>query len=321
MVDSEDAHIGAAASAALLDDFGCGVEHVHEGDGAGGNAFGGPDDIAPGSEATERETGPSTGLMDDGHFPDCAEDAGHGILDGDDEASGELASRQAGVHKRRRVGEEFKPRHHLEEPFFPAGGFRWGNMVQLGFGDGRGHATEHAPRGFGCAALLVPSKVSPLEHANGVNGEFQFILDAEEALGLPKFRAMLTIEDEGLCDLVKTFLNEDFLDAVLNLFDGGVFPRKVPPNDCRDFEGESLRQVAVGVAGSDKGPRDRRLNPFPVIRREGSVSLANFAEAVPSGHTLLLPQAGFASEPRCAGRDCRYRRGALILRSHERGLV
>ena len=57
VVDAEDAHVGAAAGAALLDGLGRGVDDLEEGDRAGGDALGLADEAALGPEAAEVEAG------------------------------------------------------------------------------------------------------------------------------------------------------------------------------------------------------------------------------------------------------------------------
>ena len=57
MVDAQNAHVGAAAGAALLDGLGGGVEQAHEGHRARRHAHGGAHDVVLGPEAGEAEAG------------------------------------------------------------------------------------------------------------------------------------------------------------------------------------------------------------------------------------------------------------------------
>src|SRR5205807_9616908 len=73
MVNVEVGHIGAAASAALLDGLGGRVEDLHKGHRAGRNAARGADDIAGGPEPAEGEAGAATALVDQCSLLDCLE--------------------------------------------------------------------------------------------------------------------------------------------------------------------------------------------------------------------------------------------------------
>ena len=61
-----------------------------------------------GPQAGEGEAGAAAGLVDQGGVLDGVEDALDGVLDGQDEAGGELAQLAAGVHQGRGVGQELK---------------------------------------------------------------------------------------------------------------------------------------------------------------------------------------------------------------------
>ena len=150
MSDGEDAHVGAAAGAALLDRLGGGVEHFEERDGAGRHAHRGADAVAAGTQAGEGEAGAAAGLVDDGGLLDRFEDAGDAVRHRQDEAGGELLDFAAGVHQRRRVGQEVEPLHEGEKTVFPLGGGRFGGdfinilgvVQELSLGDIVGDAPE-----------------------------------------------------------------------------------------------------------------------------------------------------------------------------------
>ena len=119
VVHPEDAHVGAAAGAALLHHIGRGVEQAHEGDRARGHAHGAPDDVVLGPEPGEAEAGAAAGLVHQGHGAEGVVDAalavGEGVVHREDEAGGELAQRAAGVHQGGRVGHEAPGRHDVVE--------------------------------------------------------------------------------------------------------------------------------------------------------------------------------------------------------------
>jgi hypothetical protein len=118
----EDAHIGAAAGAALLDRLSGGVEHFEERDGAGGDTHRGTHAVPARTQAGEGEAGAAAGLVDDGGLLDRFEDAGDAVRHRKDEAGGELLDFAAGVHQRWRVGQEVELLHEGEKTVFPLGG-------------------------------------------------------------------------------------------------------------------------------------------------------------------------------------------------------
>ena len=114
MVDAQDAHVGAAPRAALLDRLGGGVEDLHERDR--------PATPCPLVDATRSPAGRRRENAKPVPPPVCWMIAAHltaskmpvdGVVDGQHEAGGELAERAAGVHERRRVGQEVERRHPL----------------------------------------------------------------------------------------------------------------------------------------------------------------------------------------------------------------
>ena len=102
MVDVEDAHVGAAAHAALLDSLRGLVEEAHEGDGAGGAAVGAAHARSAAAELREVETGAAAALVDQHLFAQGLADAVHGILHADHEAGCQLSvgCLASGVHER-----------------------------------------------------------------------------------------------------------------------------------------------------------------------------------------------------------------------------
>ncbi len=115
VVDVEDAHVGAAPGAALLGDVGDGIEGAHKGDRAAGDAAGRPDDVIGRAQAREREAGAAAALVDEGGELDGVENLLHGVVNRQDEASGELPELAAGVHECRGVGQELQPCHQAME--------------------------------------------------------------------------------------------------------------------------------------------------------------------------------------------------------------
>ncbi len=171
VVDAEDAHVGAAPAAALLDVFGGAVEDLHERDGAGGGAAGGGDDVTFRAEAGEGEASAAAGTLDEGHVAEGAEDGLHAVFDGKDEAGRQLAERGAGVHERGGVGEEAEGGEEGEEALGPFFRFGWGRPVEFGLGDGAGDSFEELGRGFGGAAVVVAAEVPGLKNAERVGSE------------------------------------------------------------------------------------------------------------------------------------------------------
>ena len=170
MVHPEDAHVGAAAGAALLDGFGGHVEDVHEGNGAGGHALGGHDRVVGRADAGEGEAGAAAGLVDQGGLLDGVEDGFDVVLDGQDEAGGELAQLAAGVHQGGGVGHEAQARHHLIKLFGDGVHVGLGVVVPVDGGDGLRHAAEHLLGRLRGLALFVLLQVAFFQHDHGVGG-------------------------------------------------------------------------------------------------------------------------------------------------------
>jgi hypothetical protein len=81
MVDAQDAHVGAAPPAALLDDRGGGVEDADERDRPRGHAVRPLDDVAGRAQAGEVEAGAAAGLVDHRHPLHRLEDALEVVVD------------------------------------------------------------------------------------------------------------------------------------------------------------------------------------------------------------------------------------------------
>ena len=187
VVDAEDAHVGAAPEAALVDRVGGGVEDPHEADRAACAAVGRVDAGRLRPDAREIEAGAAAGLVDEGGGAKRVEDAlvlavDDGVGDGEDEAGEVLAQAAAGVHEGGRVGEEIERGHH---PVEAAGGILDAGLVGAvqAFRDGHvdGDAPEHFLGGFGGAAVLVLEEVAFLQDREGVGAERHGDVGADEA--------------------------------------------------------------------------------------------------------------------------------------------
>jgi len=176
VIDAHDAHVGAAPRAALLDGLGGGIEDVHEGERAAGDALGAHHHVVVRAHAREAEAGAPAALVDESGVLDGLEDGLHGVADGEYEAGRELAQLAAGVHEGGAVGEELEAGHELVEgglPLFDGGG---GVVQTLGLRDGAGDAPEHL---FGCLellAVLALLEVAALEHLECIGGELYHCL-------------------------------------------------------------------------------------------------------------------------------------------------
>ncbi len=142
MIATQDAHVRTPAAAALDDHFGRLVEDAHEGERAGGVAFGRAHEVAPGTQVGEIEAGAAAGLVDAGHVGQGLEDAFDGILHRQDEAGGELGQAGAGVHQGGRIGHELAVPHHAVEGVFRFAGLQTRAIIGLGLGHVMGHAAE-----------------------------------------------------------------------------------------------------------------------------------------------------------------------------------
>ena len=103
VVDAQNAHVGAAARAALLDRLGRLVEHAHERDRSARHALRRAHLVAARAQPREAEAGAAAGLVDQRSVPHRPEDRLHGVLDRQHEARRQLLQLAAGVHQGRRV--------------------------------------------------------------------------------------------------------------------------------------------------------------------------------------------------------------------------
>ncbi len=168
VVDAEDAHVGAAARAALLDGLGGGVDDLEKGDRAGGDALGLADEAALGPQEAEVEARPAALLVDEGGVLDRVEDRVERVLDGQDETGGQ-AHAPAGPGQGGAVGQEVAGVHGLEEEL---GVLLAVGLGLLGGGDvGRDAAEEVFGGLVEEIALLVLQEVAGLQDLQGVVGK------------------------------------------------------------------------------------------------------------------------------------------------------
>ena len=105
VVDVEHDHLRrAAGGAAGLDGAGGGVGAAHEGDRAGGGAAGG-EQLLGGADAGEVQAGAGAALEDEALFLVPVQDRVHRVVDGEDEAGGDLL---------RRLGADVEPDRGVE---------------------------------------------------------------------------------------------------------------------------------------------------------------------------------------------------------------
>jgi hypothetical protein len=98
MVHIEDAHVGPPAPSPLLHHISGDVENSHKAHGPGGYPANAAHLVPPGPQMGEGEAGAAAGLVNQGHVPDPLHDAAHVVCNGDDEAGGQLAHGQTGIH-------------------------------------------------------------------------------------------------------------------------------------------------------------------------------------------------------------------------------
>ena len=106
MIHPQDAHIGAATGAALLDGFGSHVKHTHKADRAGSHTAGGADGGACLPQAAEGKAGAAARLMDEGGILHRIKDVHHAVIDGQHEAGAQLTQRATGIHQGGGIGQE-----------------------------------------------------------------------------------------------------------------------------------------------------------------------------------------------------------------------
>ena len=120
-------------------------------------------------------------LVNDRRVLDRIEDLVHRVLDGEDEAGGELALGPAGVHERGRVGKEEKAVQEVEEEvFYLTGVAALQAEPVLRPGDSPRDAADHL---FGCfddVAGFVPPEVAAFQDSKGGFGEIHQTLGPKQ---------------------------------------------------------------------------------------------------------------------------------------------
>jgi len=171
VVNPQDAHIGAAPCAALLDGFGGGIEDPHEGDRAAGDAGGGQHQVIGRTQTGEGEAGAAARLVDHGGELDRIEDLFDGVAHRQHETGRELAQFTTGVHQGRGVGHKVEAGHHPVETvgqFFEIGFFV---ELPIRFGNRIGNAAQHVGRRLKRLAVGVPLQVPFFKDGSGVLGK------------------------------------------------------------------------------------------------------------------------------------------------------
>ncbi len=181
MVDAEDGHVGAAAGAALGNLTEGVVVDTEEPDGSGGFAGGSFDDAALGAETGEGKAVAAAGLLDESGVAERLEDAGgvatHVIINGEDEAGGELSEGSAGAGEGGGVGEESLGG---EESVILAGeGVDISGPFFLDDGDVVSNTPEHLFNGLSRLPVSAAADVALDKHLPGVIGK----VDGGQILG------------------------------------------------------------------------------------------------------------------------------------------
>ena len=174
MVHAQNAHIGPAPGAALLDLL-CGrVEDAQKGNRAGSNPAGGAHPAVARAQAREGKARAAAGFVNHGRVFDGIKDLFDGVAHGQHEAGRKLAQVRTCIHERGGVGQEFPAGHQLIE--FPRQGFgAVGALVgSLLRGNSRGHAPEEVARRFFKAPVGVFALITLLQYHGGIAGEFRF---------------------------------------------------------------------------------------------------------------------------------------------------
>jgi len=145
MVHAQHGHVGAAAGAALGDLAKGVVINAQKADRTGGLTGGGLDVGALGAQAGEGKAVAAASLLDEGGVAQGLEDAGgvatHVVIDGEDEAGGELPQRGTSTGEGGGIGEEgFGGKQGV---ILAREGIGIGGPARLYIGDGGGHAPEH----------------------------------------------------------------------------------------------------------------------------------------------------------------------------------
>ena len=169
MVHAQDAHVGAAPGAPLLDLLRGGIENAQEGDGPGGHAAGGTHPAFLGAQAREGKARSAAGFVDHGRILHGVENFFNGVTHGQHKTGGELAQIRARVHQGGRIGQELPAGHQIVK--VAGQGFRLtGGALVFAFlrSDGRSHAPEEVARSFREFAVQGFAQIALLQHHLGV---------------------------------------------------------------------------------------------------------------------------------------------------------
>ena len=279
----------------MLHDFGGDVVDFGEGDRAGGDAARGLHHVAAGPEAGEREAGAAAGFVDDCGGLEGVEDAFDRVVQGQDEAGAELFEHGARVHQRGRVGDELEAGHQAVELVFKGGNVGVALAV-LGFhgGDAVGDAVEHLFGAFDDVALLVFAEVASLQDEDGVQGELEFVDDAEERFGPSDLGAFLAVENVGLGDRCVAAFDEDAFHQVLNVLDPRDLARPQLALQLRDdFAGKLLGHAFVRQPDRGGGFPDGFGDLGRVERGDAAVSLLDLLKLCHTKNPGTDVQVGF----------------------------
>ena len=168
MIHPKDAHIGAAAGAALFYRFGGGVEHLHKADGARSHTAGGFYNAPFGTQTGKGKPGAAAGFMDQSGVFDGIEDAFHGIFHRQNEAGGKLTQFFAGVHQRRRIGQKAHGGHQFVKFFFGRCDIGVAVVIAVFGGKSAGNPSEEAFRRFDDIVLFITGQITPFQYDTGV---------------------------------------------------------------------------------------------------------------------------------------------------------
>ena len=168
MIHAQDAHVCAAARAALFDGLGRCVKHLHEADRAGSYAARGAHRRAGCAQTRKREPSPAAALMDERRILYRLKDFRHGIRYRQHEARGKLSERLARIHKRGRIRHEQKLRHDFIELVRKCRNIRIGSIRLVPGGNRIRNAAEHAFRCFDQLRCFVSGQIPAFQHSNGV---------------------------------------------------------------------------------------------------------------------------------------------------------
>ena len=111
--DSHHSHIRAAANTALFHDIGYLIDDVHERNGPGGCTVSQADSGASGAQGLVSHAGAAAGLMNHRGNLGMVHDAGNGVGNSENKASGKLAIVAAGIYEAGSVRQKLAVEHDL----------------------------------------------------------------------------------------------------------------------------------------------------------------------------------------------------------------